>query len=379
MHLSSIRNMKRTLLRCLLALMWVQASPTAAQTAQTPDRYRAAIDSARGMISEALHDGRFPGLSVAVAAEGQLIWSDAVGFADLEQRIPMWPHSRFRIASISKPITAAAAALLHSRESLDVDLPVQHYVPEFPEKHWTVTTRQLGAHLGGIRSYRAGEMLSNTPYSTVLDGLDIFAQDSLIHEPGSRYLYSSYGWNLISAVIEGASGEPFLDHMRRVVFLPLGMLDTIADHPDSLIAHRVRFYVRNSDGETLNAPAVDNSYKWAGGGFLSTPVDVVRFGLAHLDNSFLDDSAHSLLFTEQSTTAGEPVRYGFGWRLETDSSGRRYLMHSGGAIGGSSQLTIQPETGVVVAVMVNMSDADLEVAEELVQLFVESVLTSRAE
>ena len=371
--------MIRTPLSCFLALIWVLAPTAAAQIAQTPDRYRAAIDSARVMISEALHEGRFPGLSVAVAAEGQLIWSDAVGFADLEQQVPMWPHSRFRIASISKPITAAAAALLHSRGLLDVDLPVQHYVPEFPEKQWTVTTRQLGAHLGGIRSYRPGEMLSNTPYSTVLDGLDIFAQDSLMHEPDSQYLYSSYGWNLISAVIEGASGEPFLDHMRRTVFLPLGMLDTIADHPDSLIAHRVRFYIWNSDGEILNAPAVDNSYKWAGGGFLSTPVDVVRFGLAHLDNSFLDDSAQALLFTEQTTTAGEPVGYGFGWRLETDSSGRRYLMHSGGAIGGSSQLTIQPETGVVVAVMVNMSDADLQVAEELVQLFVESVISSRAE
>lgn len=371
--------MTRTPLPCLFALIWVLASPAEAQTAQTPDQYRTAIDSARIMITEALHEGRFPGLSVAIAAGGQLIWSDAVGFADLEQRVPMWPHSRFRIASISKPITAAAAALLHSQGLLDVDLPVQQYVLDFPEKRWTVTTRQLGAHLGGIRSYRPGEMLSNVPYSTVLDGLNIFAQDSLEHEPGSQYLYSSYGWNLISAVIEGASGESFLDHMRRTVFLPLGMLDTVADRPDSLIANRVRFYVQNSDGSLLNAPAVDNSYKWAGGGFLSTPVDVVRFGLAHLDNSFLDDSAQDLLFAEQSTTAGEPVGYGFGWRLEDDASGRRYFMHSGGAIGGSSQLTIQPETGVVVAVMVNMSDADLNIAEELVQLFVESVSDSRAE
>ena len=371
--------MTHTRLFCLLALTWVLTPTVAAQSAQISEQYRTAVDSARILMEDALQRGGFPGLSVAVAAEGQLIWSDAVGYADLEQRVPMWPHSRFRIASISKPITAAAVAKLYSQDLLDVDASVQQYVPEFPEKRWTVTTRQLGAHLGGIRSYRTGEMLSNVPYATVSDGLIIFAQDSLVHEPGTQYLYSSYGWNLISAVVAGASGMPFLDYMRQEVFLPFGMLDTVADHPDSLIAHRVRFYVRDSTGTLLNAPAVNNSYKWAGGGFLSTPLDIVRFGLAHLDYTHLDSTAQSLLFTEQTTTGGESVNYGFGWRLTADSSGKHYRQHSGGAIGGTSQLIVQPETGVVVAAMVNMSNADLSVAQELVQLFVQTVLHAQAQ
>ena len=344
-----------------------------AQHAQIPEQYQAAVDSAQKMILQAWHDHKFPGMAVAIAAEGQLIWSDAVGFADLEQRVPMWPHSRFRIASISKPITAAAAAKLYSLGQLDIDASVQQYVPDFPQKRWPVTTRQLGAHLGGIRSYRPGEMLSAAPYATVSDGLDIFAADTLMHEPGTRFLYSSYGWNLISAVIEGATGASFLDHMRQEVFLPLEMLDTVADHPDELIALRVRFYIRNEEGLLLNAPFVDNSYKWAGGGLLSTPIDVVRFGIAHLASTFLDDTAKELLFTEQLTNTGEPTGYAFGWNVEMRSDDLRYFSHSGGAIGGTSLLVIQPDAGVVVAAMINMSNANLEVVQELVSLFVATV------
>ncbi len=357
----------------LLVLSFVLAPYAGAQHAQIPEQYQAAVDSAQKMILEAWHKHKYPGIAVAVAAEGQLIWSDAVGFADLEQRVPMWPHSRFRIASISKPITAAATAKLFSQGRLDVDASVQQYVPDFPQKRWSVTTRQLGAHLGGIRSYQPGEMLSAVPYATVRDGLGIFAADTLVHEPGTQFLYSSYGWNLISAVIEGATGTSFLDHMRQEVFLPLGMLNTVADHPDKLIAHRVRFYTRNEDGVLLNAPFVDNSYKWAGGGFLSTPIDVVQFGIGHLTSTFLDDAAKELLFTEQLTITGEPTGYAFGWNVEVRADNRRYYSHRGGAIGGTSLLVIQPDTGVVVAAMINMGNADLEVVQELVSLFVATV------
>lgn len=357
-------------LRCLLLLL-ILVQNAAAQFAQLPDQYQSAADSAHGMIAETWQEQKFPGIAVAVAINGQLIWSDAVGFSDLEQRVPMWPHSRFRIASISKPLTAAAAAKLYSQTKLDVDASIQEYVPNFPPKRWAITTRQLGAHLGGIRGYRPGEMLSTAPYSTVEDGLNIFSADTLLHEPGTKYLYSSYGWNLISAVIEGAAQEPFLDYMQREILLPLNMLDTVADHPDSLIAHRVRFYVRTQDGTLLNAPYVDNSYKWVGGGFLSTPIDIVRFGIAHLDSSFFEQKAKELLFTEQRTTAGEPTGYAFGWRVETRPDNLLYFSHSGGAIGGTSLLVIQPDTGVVVAAMVNMSNANLDIVQQIVSLFVE--------
>ncbi|RMF61771.1 MAG: class A beta-lactamase-related serine hydrolase [Bacteroidetes bacterium] len=315
----------------------------------------------------------WPGLSIAVSVDGQTVWAEGFGYADLEQRVPVWPTTKFRVGSISKPLTAAAAALLYAEGRLDVDAPVQRYVPAFPEKRWPVTTRQLGGHLAGIRHYRGDEFLLREHFDTVVDGLALFAADTLLFEPGTRYRYSSYGWNLISAVIEGAAGQDFLRVMQERVFDPLGMRNTVADHVDSLITQRVRFYARDEAGRLVNAPFVDNSYKWAGGGFLSTTEDLLRFANAHLGDDFLPPEARTLLFTEQRTSAGEGVGYGFGWALGTDAAGRRVISHSGGSVGGTSILLIQPETRVVVVALVNLSGADLRLGREVFDRFVAAV------
>ena len=209
----------------------------------------------------------------------------------------MWPSVKFRIGSISKSLTAAAVATLVEEGRLDLDAPIQRYVPSFPEKAYPITTRQLGGHLGGIRHYNGNENFIRDPFSTVLDALSIFEDDPLLHEPGTAFSYTSYGFNLISAVVEGASGRPFLDVMRDTVFRPLGMADTVADFVTSIIPKRTRYYLRDDDRHLINAPSVNNSYKWAGGGFLSTTEDVLRFANAHLADEYLSHSA------KQSATA----------------------------------------------------------------------------
>jgi CubicO group peptidase (beta-lactamase class C family) len=126
-------------------------------------------------------------------------------------------------------------------------------------KRYPITVRQVAGHLAGIRHYRPGELENQRHYPTVVDGLAIFEDDSLLFEPGTRFEYSSYGWNLLSAVIEGASGEPFLDFMNERVFTPARMTQTIADFPDSVVPRRTRFYTRpDSVGPVVNAPFVDN-------------------------------------------------------------------------------------------------------------------------
>lgn len=356
------------------ALFLLFCGTAAAQSAVAPSSapFAKEIQAARAMILHDLEEQDYPGIAIAVSVDGETVWSEGFGYADLEQRVPLWPTSRFRIGSISKPFTAAAVARLFEDGRLDVNAPVQQYVPYFPEKRWLLTTRNLGAHLGGVRHYQGDEFLSSTSYETVESGLAIFAADTLLHAPGQRFAYTSYGWNLISAVVEGASGRQFLHVMRQEVFRPLGMRHTVADHPDSLIYQRVRFYERGANGDLLNAPYVDNSYKWAGGGFLSSPEDLLRFGNAHLGTDFLSEDALALLFTEQQTTAGEGVGYGFGWRVRTGDDSRRYLSHGGGSVGGTSLLIMQPDTKVILAAMINLSGADLEVAHDVLRLFVES-------
>ncbi|GIV57905.1 MAG: serine hydrolase [Rhodothermaceae bacterium] len=336
----------------------------------SPSRYAEVVSEARALAWRHYLEQGWPGLSIAVSVDGQTVWAEGFGYADLEQRVPVWPTTKFRVGSISKPLTAAAAALLYAEGRLDVDAPVQRYVPAFPEKRWPVTTRQLGGHLAGIRHYRGDEFLLREHFDTVVDGLALFAADTLLFEPGTRYRYSSYGWNLISAVIEGAAGQDFLRVMQERVFDPLGMRNTVADHVDSLITQRVRFYARDEAGRLVNAPFVDNSYKWAGGGFLSTTEDLLRFANAHLGDDFLPPAARTLLFTEQRTSAGEGVGYGFGWALGTDAAGRRVISHSGGSVGGTSILLIQPETRVVVVALVNLSGADLRLGREVFDRFV---------
>jgi CubicO group peptidase (beta-lactamase class C family) len=351
----------------LLALLLNPVGPAAyleleAQTlpppalAPAPSLWKAAVDSARSLIVDRMGEQSVPGLSVAVGVEGEVVWEEGFGWADLENRVPVWPSTRFRIASISKSLTAGAVGKLIEEGRLDPDAPVQRYVPSFPEKRWPVTTRLLGGHLAGVRHYREGEFESMAHYDDVVDALEIFASDTLLHEPGSAYEYSTYGWNLISAVVQGAAGEPFLHYMRREVLDATGMTQTVAEHVDSLIYHRSRAYVRTRDGRIMNAPYVDNSNKWAGGGFLSTAGDLVRYGAAYLGGGFLKPETVELLWTSQHTLDGERTDYGIGWR-ENLEDGRRIISHTGGAVGGTTVLVIYPEERVVVAILTNMQGA----------------------
>ncbi len=361
----------RLVFLCAAALLG--ANGAYGQYAPAPYSLGLAVDSAQQHIAAYLSRQAVPGLAVAIMVDGRIVWSDGFGYADLEQRVPMWPTSRVRIGSVSKPMASAAAMRLWDRGQLDLDAPVQEYVPYFPEKRWPVTTRQLGGHLGGIRHYRGAEFLSTTSYATVRDGVAIFAQDTLMHQPGTRFLYSSYGWNLISAVVEGAAGAPFLEIMRQEVFEPLGLVQTVADHPDSLITQRVRFYERAAGDGFINAPYVDNSYKWAGGGFLSSVEDMARFAHAHLEDGYLSGTARAILFTSQTTLAGDHTGYGFGWAV-VEHGGRQYLQHGGGSVGGSTMLIMQPDTRIVVAAHVNLTSHSVDaLATGIAMLFADAM------
>ena len=318
-----------------------------------------AIEEARAMLDSLMNAEAIPGLSVAIGRGTQLIWSEGLGFSDLTHSVRVTPLTRFRIGSVSKPITAAALGVLVEAGALDLDAPVQDYVPSFPEKRWPVTTRQLAGHLGGIRHYRGMENFSRTRYPTVLSGLAIFADDSLINEPGTEFSYSSYAWNLISAVVEGATGKGFLEYMDSVVFDPLGMDRTEADWNGPVIPDRTRFYVADSTGQVFNAPYVDNSYKWAGGGFLSTPEDMLVFANAHLEPGFLQAETLETLFASQRLRDGAETGYGIGWRSATNEHGERIVSHTGGSVGGRTVLTINRDTGLIVAIVANLSSAPI--------------------
>lgn len=317
------------------------------------DGYERAIEKSSFVMDTLRAAQNVPGLQLAVWHRGDVVLSKGFGFADLEQQVPVDPNTKLRIGSVSKTLTSAAIGQLVEQNRLDLDVPIQQYVDYFPEKEHTITTRQVAGHIAGIRHYRGNEFLLDRRFDSVEESLEIFAEDTLMFEPGTDYSYSSYGWNLISAVVEEASNENFLTYMEREVFNPLDMDETVADYTDSLIYNRTSYYEAD-DGEILNAPYVDNSYKWAGGGFLGTTEDLTKFGEAIFWSDFLQSETVDMLIESMELDSGESTNYGIGWRTGTDSEGRRYYGHSGGSVGGTTQFVVFPEQEVIVAVIANM-------------------------
>jgi CubicO group peptidase (beta-lactamase class C family) len=336
----------------VLLPLFVAARVVGAQVAADEILPAALVDSLRAELLDTMERAGVPGVSITVGRDGRILWSEGLGWADLEQRVAVTPLTRFRVGSVSKSLTSAALGMLVEQGKVDLDQPVQRYVPSFPVKRWPITTRQLAGHIAGVRHYRGAEFALNRPFPTVADGLTIFADDSLLFEPGTAYRYSSYGYNLVSAVLEGASGTPFLEYMGTHVFRPAGMRQTVPDFVDSLIPFRARWYSGDQDG-VVNAMFVDNSYKWAGGGFLSTTEDLVRFGFAMLDDKFVSRETRELLWTSLTLRDGKTTGYGLGWGVGQDGAGRRRVMHSGGSMGGTAYLVIYPEQRLVVALLAN--------------------------
>lgn len=354
----------RTLLPIIFILLFMQAGSCLAREPEVTAQ-------AQAIMQEFFDSSGSPGLSVSVGVGGKIAWSAGFGYADLEQMVPVDPaRTKFRIGSVIKSMTAYAAAKLVDEGKLDLDAPVQTYVPGFPGKRWPITTRQLLGHLSGIRHYGPGEFFSREHYATVNAGLVIFQDDPLLNMPGEAYGYSSYGYNLVSAVIEGASGEEYLGFMSANVFEPLGMKQTVPDLLDRIIPLRGRYYYEQ-DGQVLNAPEVNNSYKWASGGVIGTSDDLVRFGLAQLAFKGISAETRKKFWTVQATNSGEPTEYGLGWRIVTDDSGQPWVGHGGGSVGGTTSFWILPETGLVIAMISNMSDFNFgTVVTELARVYV---------
>lgn len=332
------------------------------------------IAAAEEVVQSYYEEHNIPGMSVSVYREGDIIWSQGFGYMDVENEVPVDPRTTlFRIGSVSKTYTATGAGLLYQEGKLDPDQSVQTYVPDFPEKQYEITVEQVAGHIAGIRHYRGNEFMSDKIYTSITEGLEIFKDDTLLFEPGTDYSYSSYGWNLISAVIEGASGQKFLPFMTDEVFGPLNMPNTMPDYANQDIPNRTLFYEYNDSTDTNEeAPYVDNSYKWAGGGFLSTTEDMTHFGKAHLSAGFLDQKTLDRFMAPLQTSDGESTGYGFGWSTIIDSEGNEWKGHSGGSVGGSTMFLLHRENEVVIAFAINRSGAPMaNLRDELAKIFID--------
>ncbi|NKB32770.1 MAG: serine hydrolase [Pseudomonadales bacterium] len=341
----------------LANLSWAQSSISSRYAVvESSSNYSEAIEQARAQV-EVLMAAGAPGVSIAVGVDDELVWAEGFGYADIEHAISVTPQSKFRIGSVSKTMTSIALGILIEEGVIDLDAPIQTYLPNYPVKEkGAITTRLLASHRAGVRHYLpdGSDNLVKDHYDDVVDALEIFKDDPLLSVPGDEYSYSSHGYNLLSAVMQEASGVEFLTLMRERVFGPLKLIETVADHTDYIITGRAEPYARR-DNKLLNAPYVDNSYKWAGGGFLSTPSDLVKFGFGVFHSGILKDETLELLLSPPILPNGEIAdqNYGLGW-MTFDENGP-WVGHTGGSIGGNTLFMMNPNTDIVVAVVCNLS------------------------
>jgi CubicO group peptidase (beta-lactamase class C family) len=319
----------------------------------------AAVEEGRRLARALVVQENLPGLSVAVARDGRIVWAEGFGWADVERHAPVTPLTRFRIGSVSMPLTAAAVGLLHDRGRLDLDAPVQRYVPAFPAKQWRFSTRQLMGHVAGIQH----QAMPSQHCDSVEEALPIFNDDPLRFRPGSEYRYSVYGWILVSAVVEEAAGEPFLSFMKREVLTPIGMERTAPDEdgaPDRASFYFPRMAQRTQLG-LEEASAVDYSCYAGAGAFLSTPSDLVRFGSAMMKPGLLKAETIAMLQRPLRLESGASTGYGLGWKVERvqlNGASRQMVGHSGSSMGGTTSLVTFPDVGLAVAVASNVSYAN---------------------
>jgi serine beta-lactamase-like protein LACTB len=362
-----------------------QKVPSVTEGVPSP-RWIGAVEKARQISRAGLSEQNLPGLSVAVGVggngvAGEIVWAEGFGWADIEKRVPAAPGLRFRIGHVSKALTSAAVGLLREKGRLHLDEEIQTYVPGFPKKQWPVTVRQLMGHMAGVRHYLGEEAdVPSGHCERASEGLRSFADDPLLFEPVSQYRYSTYGWILVSAAVEAAAGEPFFTFMRTQIFAPLGMTDTTPDSTTAAIPNRATFYFPRFSGDNAFghdvATTVDYSCFAGAGAFLSTPSDLVRFGMAMSSGKLLRPETVSMLQTSQSLSSGKDTAYGLGWMLETvplAGEPTRLVGHaSRSLLGASTSFLTFPDRGIVVAVTSNTSYAGTRsIALNIAQAFAE--------
>ncbi len=292
------------------------------------------------------------GWQMAISIKKEMQYSQGFGWADRTNQLPVKTDTQFRIASVSKPMTAIGLMRLVEQGKIDLDKDVRDYVPSFPSKKHRFSVRQLAAHLSGVRDYyelSLEEIFVQKHYESALASLEIFENSPLEFEPGDQYLYSSYGYNLLGSVLEAASGQDYLAYMQQAVWDPLQMKSTYGEVKDSTMVHKSKFYYLSGE----EATHYDLSYSYPSGGLLSTAEDLLRLGNALFENSFLSESAKQEMFRTYTTALGEPTGYGLGWYIQEENPNRTIYYHAGELPSTGSFLMVIPEAQVVIALIAN--------------------------
>lgn len=299
---------------------------------------------------------KVPGLSISIIRNDSLMFSKGYGYADLENKILInSKETLFRIASISKSLSAYGLAKAVEQKYINLDTTAFAYLPDFPKKRYDFTIRDLGGHLAGIRSYKGNEF-KNSENLSIKEGLDFFKSDSLLFEPRTNYAYTSYGWNLISMAIEYAVGTSFEDFMKVNVLNSLDLRQTIPDKNEETHRKAIFYAKHKLKRKFYEVEGVHNYFKLAGGGYLSTSEDIANFGKSLLNYKKIDSTIFNEFITSQILNDNSKTYYGIGFQTSFDHNNRPYFGHFGSGLGGYGLFYVYPYEKTVIVILMNCSD-----------------------
>ncbi|HEY0954923.1 MAG TPA: serine hydrolase domain-containing protein [Roseateles sp.] len=347
-------------MRAALTLICLAAAQAAAAQ-PTPERH------AQALLDAMREAAAVPGMSAAVWQDGRPRWQSGSGWRDVEQQLPVQADTRFRLASVSKLFAATAAAQLKAQGRLDPDQPVGPLLPGLEPALGAATPRQLAAHLSGMPHYEWRDVTRGaTHHATARDALVHLKGRELQSTPGSRYVYSSWGYTLLGAAVEAAAGQPYLELLRSRVApgLAIGPDETGAS-PTMSIAYEY------AKGSVQPTPAHDFSYSWGGAGLAASAPALAEWGGRVLQGRVVDAATRDWMWQPVLDNAGQAVgergyRLGFGWRLAQDAQGQPTVHHAGATLGARSVLLLWPGQETSVSLLSNaMWTSPIERSAEL--------------
>lgn len=312
-------------------------------------------DIADVMLAALREANGVPGMGAAVVRDGELLWAGSAGLRDVEAGLPVDRDTVFRLASVSKLVTATAAATLREDGRLDVDAPVQSVLPWLQARWAPLTSRQLAAHVAGLPHYQEIDAdRGGIAYAGVREAVGIFKDRPLLSPPGTAYAYSSWGYTLLSAVVEQRAGMPFLEYVAREVTPGLAITPDRPATPGGAVSRMYGF----TDGGIAPIPAHDFSYSWGGGGLAATPEAIARFGSRVMAGEVVSKATFDWMLQPARLADGRVVadrdaEVGFGWRTSRDADGERIAHHAGVTDGARSALVLWPRHRLSASVLSN--------------------------
>ncbi|MEL6559326.1 MAG: serine hydrolase domain-containing protein [Bacteroidota bacterium] len=343
-----MKTSRLIMLLCLFIFGFFSKGIAQADLAPVTNKQIATVEM---LMQSFVNQANLPGVSIAVGKGDELIYAKGFGYANVRERIKMTTQNELRTASVAKVITATAIGKLLTERKLTLDEPIEKYIPYVPAQYANLTVRQLTSHTAGVVHRPKGMKYKKKEFKSIRETVEAMKEDSLQFTPDTQYSYSTAAFNLLAAVIEGVSGMSYETYMHQEIFKPLGMNQTYPENIKQLKKQSAKlYYIRK--GKLKQERLTSASYKIAGAGFRSTPVDLVKM-MQGYHNGFISKTVVDEMFASHQLGNGESTEVGVVWRTSLDAFGNRVVEHAGSWRGARTVMVYYPEEELSVAIMIN--------------------------